>query len=164
MPVSGTVATGTSGDRALAAKVHQEVNRYRLDRGARMLPRHPMLDRMAQQHADYLVRNQGRFSLHGGTVSHYGFDGRALMARERLGMNNLSENVAMTTVGTSQAPADILRLWAGSRNHEHNMNSNWSVTGVGVAVAADGTVVATQLFGTAGHSSHQQMVDKFRSF
>jgi hypothetical protein len=44
------------------------------------------------------------------------------------------------------------------------MRGTWTHTGVGVAVADDGLVIAVQLFGLMGMRSHSDMMDKFRGF
>lgn len=166
--VAGKPVSGGSGAssvvRELVAEVTVEVNRYRQEKGAKPLPRDRGLDQLAQSHANYLLQNRGRFSLHGSIVSHMGFDGRALIARERLGFDNISENVAATSGGPRGAAQTFRRLWTNSRGHEYTMRSAWTHTGVGVAVADDGLVVAVQLFGVKGIRSHNDMVDKFRSF
>jgi len=161
--ISGS-SGGGGATRSLADDVTIEVNRYRQQQGAKPLPRDRGLDQLARSHAEYLVKNRGTFSLHGTTVSHFGFDGRSLIARERLGFDSLSENVAATTGGTQGAAQSFRQLWVNSKSHEHNMRSAWTHTGVGVAMTDGGLVVAVQLFGTKGIRSHNEMVDKFRSF
>ncbi len=155
---------GSSNTTALAGAVASEVNRYRQQQGAKPLPRHRGLDNLAQGHANYLIKNRGSFSLHGRTVSHYGFDGRSLIARERLGFDSISENVASTTSGVQGAPQVLCRTWANSASHNQNMKASWTHTGVAVVTADDGLVVAVQLFGTMGMRSHNEMMDKMRGF
>ena len=163
MPVSKTMG-GTPQSRNLSSQTFNEVNQYRGEKGAKPLQRHSGLDQLAQRHAQYLIDNRGTFTLHGRTVSHDGFVGRTLIAREHYGMNNISENVASTTGGTSNAPRVFRNIWVSSHGHEHNMRSAWTHTGVGVAMADDGTVVAVQLFAVQGMKSHDAMMDKFRGF
>jgi len=150
--------------RTIAADVVVEVNKYRQQIGAKPLPRDRGLDNLAQSHANYLVQNRGKFSLHGKTVSHYGFDGRTLVARERLGFDSISENVASTMGGPRGAAQTFRQLWANSAGHQKNMSSKWTHTGVGVAMADDGLVIAVQLFAIKGMQSHNQMMDKMRGF
>jgi len=163
VPVSG-VPSSSGVQRDLSRQLFDEVNDYRRSHGLRPLVRHPGLDRMAHDHARFLLHRRGTFSLHGKMVSHHGFDGRAAVARERLGMDGISENIAATTGGTKNAPKVFRSLWVGSRGHDQNMRANWKFTGVGVATADDGTVIAVQMYGTSGMPSHQTMIDKFRHF
>lgn len=148
LPVSASIRP----DSSLSGRILTEVNAYRHSHGASELQRHAGLDRLAQQHCEYLRQHKGQFGLYGKNVSHFGFEGRALIARERYQMTSVSENVAAAT-GPGSNPAPILvKLWAGSKDHEHNMRSSWTHTGVGVVVDSEGTVYSTQLFATVSSS------------
>lgn len=163
VPVSKSSASNGKS-RDISNHLFDEVNAYRASKGRRPLTRHAGLDRLAGDHARYLLKHRGSFSLHGRTVSHYGFEGRSTIARERHGFYNVSENIASTNGGAANAPQVLRSLWVKSPSHEHNMRANWKSTGIGVAIADDGTVIAVQMYGTSGIQSHQQMVDKFRNF
>jgi len=160
MPVSASYRNGESN---LSAQVFNEVNNYRRAHGAPNLVRHAGLDRLAQQHCEYLLKHRGEYSLYGKTVSHMGFEGRAVIAREKLNMPYLGENVVAASGGGSNPAPTLVNLWAASKNHNHNMTSKWSYTGIGSVIADDGTVISTQLFGTTVNSQ-MQMVDRFRRF
>lgn len=148
VPVSASLQPDTS----LSGQVFKEVNAYRRNHGVSDLERHAGLDRLAQAHCVYLSQHHGEFGLYGKNVSHYGFEGRALAARESYQMDNISENVATANnPGSNPAPC-LIKLWAASKDHDYNMRSSWTHSGVGVLVAKDGTVIATQLFATISHS------------
>lgn len=148
MPVSASLRP----DSSLSGQVLQEVNSYRRSHGAADLQRHAGLDRLAQEHCEYLRQNRGKFGLYGKNVSHFGFEGRALLARERYHMESVSENVAAANYpGKKPAPV-LLKLWSESKDHEYNMRGAWTQTGVGVVVDSDGMVFSTQLFATVSHS------------
>ncbi len=151
-PTKLQVSASIRPDPSLSGQVLQRVNSYRSSVGASVLQRHAGLDRLAQEHSEYLRQHRGTFSLHGKNVSHYGFEGRALVARERYQMQSVSENVAATNhPGERPAPV-IVNLWVGSKDHESNMRQSWTHTGVGVVVDSDGMVFATQLFATVSNS------------
>ena len=155
----------SSTSRSMAGELFQEVNHYRLQKGRQPLRRHGGLDKIAENHANYLIANRGTFSLHGRYVSHHGFEGRSAYARQRYGFHNISENIAATTGGPRNAPRVFCNIWVKSRAHEINLSSSWNNTGVGVAMADDGTVVAVQLFGAiSSMGSHDAMMEKFRGF
>lgn len=136
--------------------IFRDVNAYRAKFGKPPLVRHQGLDRLAQAHSDFLLKNRGQFELSKtGNVSHLGFDGRAILTKAKYGIVNLHENVAAGPRGASMA-----RMWAASKAHEPNMRADWPYTGVGVAVAPDGTIFATQLFGSAP-ASHRELRQKF---
>jgi uncharacterized protein YkwD len=163
VPVSSS-SPGNSVQKGLAGELFNEVNDYRRTKGVKPLVRHGGLDRLAHDHAHFLLSRRGTFSLHGRTVSHFGFEGRSTIAKHRFGFDGVSENIASTTGGTHKAPQIFRTLWINSPGHEHNMRSNWKFSGIGVATADDGTVIAVQMYATSGMPSHNQMVDKFRNF
>lgn len=140
-------ATG-GRERVLANQILSEVNNYRKSIGAAPLSRHSGLDRMAQQHCEFLKNNRGKFSLYGKNVSHYGFEGRASTARFSMNLDNLGENVIAGQRLSGNVAASLVKAWRGSRGHEQNMRQKWALTGVGVTVDDSGNVYATQLFGT----------------
>jgi uncharacterized protein YkwD len=137
---------------SLSGQVFQEVNSYRYSHGKSALQRHSGLDRIAQDHCEYLRQRRGTFGLSGANVSHFGFESRAINARERYHMGAVSENVAAARQpGKSAAPL-LVNLWSRSGSHEANMRNSWTHTGVGVVVDSDGMVFATLLFGCINHS------------
>ena len=146
-------------DDSLSGQIYQAVNSYRRSRGAAELQRHAGLDRLAQSHCEYLRQNRGKFGIYGKNVSHYGSEGRALVARERYQMLNSSENVAsVKTTGKNIVPA-LMNLWTNSKDHEKSLLSSWTHTGVGVVVDDDGTVFSTEIFATVSYS---QMITRQR--
>lgn len=159
MPVSGAYRPDTS----LSGQVLTEVNSYRRSHGVQELQRHSGLDRLAQEHCEYLRSHRGTFGLYGKNVSHLGFEGRALVARERYQMFNVSENVASApSPGKNPGPM-LVKLWSDSKDHEYNMRSAWTHTGVGVVVDPDGTVYSTQLFATVSNSQ-MNLRERFNRF
>lgn len=148
------VSSALGGDGSLSGQVFDAVNSYRTAKGKGALPRHHGLDRLAQQHCDYLVKTAGNYSIYGKDVSHIGFEGRALAARQSYNITNLSENVVSST---NHSARHLVNVWAGSKGHSYNMSTDWACTGVATAVTADGRVISTQIFGTAPSTSHLTM-------
>lgn len=148
LPVSSSFRPGNSSTENL----FQDVNSYRRSQGAQELQRHPGLDRLAQEHSEYLRKKRGSFELSGRNVSHIGFEGRVLVARERYQMESMSENVAAARHPRGNMTTTLLDLWKGSKNHHKNMLDDWTHSGMGVVVDSDGMVFATQLFSTVSMS------------
>jgi uncharacterized protein YkwD len=146
VPVSTSFSSGSS----LSDQVFAEVNSYRASKGKATLRRHAGLDRLAQQHCDYLAKNGEKFSLYGKYVSHFGFEGRSMTAQQVYKIETIGENVVASS---NHSPKHLVKLWAGSRTHEQNMRSDWSCTGVATAVNTEGMLVSTQIFGSAPNSS-----------
>lgn len=151
-PIKVPVVANLQPNTSPSGQVFQAVNAYRRSQGAAELQRHPGLDRLAQQHCEYLRQHRGTFVLNGKNVSHIGFEGRALYAREVYHMENISENVASANhTGTNPAPV-LLTLWKNSKDHQKTMVDAWTHSGIGVVVDADGMVFADQLFATVSSS------------
>jgi uncharacterized protein YkwD len=144
------VSASAHRESSLTSSLFSEVNAYRISVGTKSIVRHPGLDRLAQEHCEFLRKNRGKFDIYGANVSHYGFEGRALAARQCYNMDSLAENV-ICSHGANTAKG-LVKSWAASRNHEYNMRSSWACSGIGVVVDNDGTIFATQIFGTPNNS------------
>jgi uncharacterized protein YkwD len=149
-------------EAALAAAVYQESNSYRRNHGAQNLQRHTALDHLAQQHAEFLRKNRGKFAIHGANVSHYGFESRALAARQFYRMGQVGENVATTPRHGPGTATKLVALWANSPNHEANLRNAWTHTGIGVVEDSDGMVFATQMFGSYRAPMQRDLVNSLR--
>jgi uncharacterized protein YkwD len=106
---------------------------------------------MAEQHSEYMRENRGKFSLNGKNVTHMGSEGRAVEAMRMYHFISFSENVAAVPKADSvpKSAANLVTLWVHSTDHEAEMrNSDYTHTGVGIVTDTDGTIFATQLFGT----------------
>ena len=157
------VSASTSPQSSLSAQVFEEVNAYRKAHGASALQRHAGLDRLAQGHCEYLREHRGTFKLYGKNVSHFGFDGRTLAARERYQMQNVSENVVAANYTGNSTARVLVKLWEGSKGHESNMRQSWSHSGIGVVKDSDGMVFVTQIFATVSNSqlSNRERFNRF---
>ena len=156
------VATAPSGQR-LAGNIHAQVNAYRQSLGKPALQRHVGLDRLAQQHAEFMHKNRGRFGKgNAGNLTHLGFEERTMAAQRGMGMSNVGENVGSCR-GTKHPADTLVGAWKNSKGHHLNLKGGWTQTGIGVVVDADGTVFATQLFGTVNRS-HHSMMNRMRAF
>jgi uncharacterized protein YkwD len=151
-PARITVSAPSSSNSKIASQLFETVNAYRVSKGKSELIRHSGLDQLARNHCEYLRKNRGKFGLYGKNVSHWGFEGRAVVAQQYYNVQNISENVAAAYNPGSGAANSILKLWQGSTDHKYNLRSSWSHTGIGVVVDSDGTVFATQLFATMKNS------------
>lgn len=157
------VATASAGHGRLAGSIHAQVNAYRQSLGKPALQRHAGLDRLAQQHAEFMRRNRGKFGKgNAGNITHLGFEERSMMAQRGFGMSDVGENVG-TCRGTTTPAGTLVEAWKKSKGHQMNLKGGWTQTGIGVVVDDDGTVFATQLFGNA-NNSHMSMTNRMRAF
>lgn len=154
------MSANSSSDKSLTARLLNEVNSYRATKGAKPLVRNPALDRMAQEHCEFLRLNRGKFSIQGTNVSHDGFESRCLKARQLLSMPTMGENVAALK---STSSSELVKAWANSPGHDFTMKADWQQTGIGILVDRDGMVFATQVFGTPT-TSQMAFSDRMRGF
>lgn len=148
----------------LAGQVLAQTEVYRKTRGSAPLQRSGVLDRMAQEHSQFLMTNRGKFRIYGPNISHYGVEQRAMAARYVYGMDQISENVVSAPHQGPKTAAYLVDLWKASPSHEFNLRHSWTNTGVGVAIDKDGTVFLTELFGSrATTQSHMSMIDSLKA-
>lgn len=159
MPVSASSHASSS----LADRLFDDVNAYRRSKGASNLVRHAGLDKLAQEHCQYLMQHRGSFSLKGKNVSHIGAQDRFIVAQHVYQMANVSENVASCSKSSGSTTQALITLWKNSDDHHRNMIDVWTHSGIGVAVDADGMVFATQIFATKNNSLMQTR-DRFNQF
>lgn len=155
-----------SHDQVLASCVFDQVNGYREIKGADPLKEHPGLNKLAIKHSEYMCKNRGRFNLYGKNVTHMGSEGRSLTAMRIYSFGSFSENVASArkAVSDSASASNLVKLWKNSPKHEAAMaEREYTHTGVGIVTDSDGTIFATQLFGTL-NTSQLSTRERFNSF
>lgn len=159
VPMAKSSASGKSGQ---VSELHAAMNGYRQSIGKAPLRRHSGLDRMAQQHCEFMARNRGKFTLGSENISHYGFEDRALVAQRAYSMQNVAENVAGGPINGNVA-STLVDAWTESKKHIFNIKGSWDATGIGVYTTSDGMVYATQIFATENRS-HMALRDRMSSF
>lgn len=155
IPVS---TSSSAGDSSLAGQILINVNSYRKQKGESELKRHTGLDRLAQQHCEYLSRSSGGDGL---KINHNGFGGRAEKALFYFKIPSIAENVVSSS---THSASHVVDLWASSKSHEYNMRSSWTYTGIGTIVTSDGKLISTQIFGTEEQMETMKKVDPFARF
>jgi len=157
------MSTGASTSQSSVVKnLDRSLNQYRQSIGKAPIRRHAALDRLAMDHCRFMAKNRGKFTLGSENISHYGFEERALLAQRQFGMASIAENVAGGVIRGNIA-SQLTNAWTSSKRHHYNLRQDWDATGIGVFVAGDGMVYATQIFATKSNSQ-MQMVDRFRQF
>lgn len=86
-----------------------------------------------------------------------------MKAQRMMSMGEVAENIATCHGQGSSAASVLVNAWQNSSGHDKNMRGMFNATGIGVAVASDGTVFATQIFGLEDHS-HMTMSNRMRQF
>ncbi|WP_367873514.1 CAP domain-containing protein [Luteolibacter sp. Populi] len=164
VPMSSKGSVVSKSDGSVAGTIHAQVNDYRSAVGRTALPRHAGLDKMAREHSEYMLQNRNKARVDGTTgLTHFGFEERSLKAQRVMSMAEVGENIATCHGQGKNAAGVMVNAWKNSSGHVENMRAKWSVTGIGVAVAPDGTVFATQLFANED-LSHMTMSRQMRQF
>jgi len=152
----------SSTQPTIVGELDRSLTQYRRSIGKGRIQRHAALDRLAMDHCRFMAKNRGKFTLGSENITHYGFEERSLLAQRQYGMLSVAENVAGGVI-KGDIPNQLTRAWTSSRRHVYNLNQDWDATGIGVYVAADRMVYATQIFATKANSQ-MEMVDRFRQF
>jgi uncharacterized protein YkwD len=125
----------------LSDRLFTEVNRARAERHLVALERRADLDGVALAHSQDMVRR--------GYFSHHTPEGAnpldRLIVLKIAGMTLGAENLGKTT--EAEPTRQIVTNWLASRDHRRNLLAPaFNFTGVGVAHAADGALVYTQVY------------------
>jgi uncharacterized protein YkwD len=117
-------------DESVAADIYLLTNEERQKEGLSPLIIDLELERLAQEHAEYMWET--------GECTHYGFSLRAEQVFN-MGYSNVSENVAYNE---RRVASSFIRAWMNSTGHRMNILDN-GITHIGVGVCGD---YAVQLF------------------
>jgi len=119
-----------------------QVNQKRLENGLQPLVWSDSVAAIAREHS----RNMAEFQF----FSHRGKDNKMVSDRaDDSGLRNwrsIGENIAFNR-GFEDPIGKAIQLWLDSPTHRHNLlDSSWTESAVGVAVAEDGSYYFTQVF------------------
>ncbi|MFN2501377.1 MAG: CAP domain-containing protein [Pyrinomonadaceae bacterium] len=137
--VKASVVVNTAGSERQAFVL---INKKRTESGLRQLLWSDELAVVARQHS----QNMAEFRF----FSHKGMDNKMVSDRaDRAGVGTwraIGENIAFNK-GFADPIGRVVELWLNSPSHRHNMmDTNWTESAVGVAVATDGSYYFTQVF------------------
>jgi uncharacterized protein YkwD len=125
---------------SIEREVVARVNRYRRAEGLRPLSADPRVAEIARSHSRAMAAGRTRFG-------HGGFEGRTDAVAARVPYKRVAENVSRHRRHTRvEIPSVAVEKWLGSRGHRRNIEGPYAVTGVGAALAGDGSVYLTQIF------------------
>jgi len=141
----------STGNRITAAEnyVAQKINEIRADHGLSPLSISGKLRTAARrQSADMAANN---------FLGHKDSEGNGLQARLAMagvtGWSSIGENVGQS-MGYRNNSDVIIEGWMKSPNHRDNiLNGSYASTGIGAAVAPDGTLYLTQVFMESGQKT-----------
>ncbi len=134
--VASAVATFTAA--ALEQQVHAKINAYRTSSGLAALTWNDAVAEQARRHSSSMAGGSSAFG-------HDGFTDRVIAIGQAIAVAGASENVAMTS-GLSDPAAAVVTGWLNSATHKPNIDGDFGLTGVGVAVSSSGSIYFTQIF------------------
>lgn len=116
--------------------IYKLVNKYRQGKGLGSLKLNDAISKEAARHSRNMATNRVPFG-------HEGFNDRFdRLAKAIPGATSMAENVEYTT-GDAEHVVDH---WIHSPMHRKNMEGNFTLTGIGIAVGNNGQVYYTQIF------------------
>lgn len=130
--------SATSVDDPTTQKVHQLINAHRVSIGRSALALNETISQQARQHSQNMAAGVTPFS-------HDGFDARVAAIGKSIALQSAAENVAYNQ-GYSNPAQVAVEGWLQSPGHKENIQGDYSLTGIGVAVNAAGEYYFTQIF------------------
>jgi uncharacterized protein YkwD len=118
----------------LEREVYARVNAHRASRHRSPLGWSDVVAEQARLHSREMLRRGGR-------LSHNGFKERVAIIKRTYPWTRAAENVAV-----SRTAGGVVERWLKKRGHRSNIEGDYDLTGVGAAIAPNGTVYFTQIF------------------
>jgi uncharacterized protein YkwD len=139
-PTSGTGSSAASSysATALEQQVYAKINDYRVSRGMSVLAWNDAVAAQARQHSSNMANGLVAFG-------HDGFNDRVNAIAQALAISSAAENLAMSS-GLSDPAGTVVNGWLGSASHKPHIEGDFDVTGVGVAIASNGSIYFNQMF------------------
>ena len=117
--------------------IHELINAHREGLGLAPFELHDAIGPPARAHSEAMLSGDVPFS-------HEGFDERVEEIEQAIELAGAGENVGLTE-GFADPPEVLVQGWLNSPPHRENLEGEWDLTGIGLAVEED-LVYATQIF------------------
>jgi uncharacterized protein YkwD len=136
----GDVLTARADEnlRDLEVAAHDQVNAYRQRQGLSPLELDERVSAIARRHSQDMASGEVPFS-------HDGVEDRYEAIDQLISYRQVAENVAYN-FGHSDPVRQAVEGWIESPGHEQNMTGDYEISGMGIAVNAEGEYYFTQLF------------------
>jgi uncharacterized protein YkwD len=122
----------------LEQEVHQLINDYRVSKNLSPLIAHEIITRQARMHSQAMATKKI-------PVDHSGFEQRVDIISRFLPLSAAAENIAYYTE-YARCAEGVTQNWLKSTAHRENIEGDYHLTGIGVAVDAHGACYITQIF------------------
>jgi uncharacterized protein YkwD len=134
--VSSAVASYTAS--SLEQQTHARVNAYRVANALAALGWNDAVAEQARKHSSDMASGAAAFG-------HDGFSDRVTAIGRTMALSGAAENVAMTS-GLSDPASAVVTGWLNSATHKPNIDGDYGLTGIGVAISSSGSIYFTQIF------------------
>lgn len=122
----------------LEQEVHQLINQYRVSKNLSPLIAHEIITEQARMHSQAMATKKI-------PVDHSGFDQRVDIISQALPLSAAAENIAYHT-GYAHCAEGVTQNWLKSTAHRENIEGDYHLTGIGVAMDSHGACYITQIF------------------
>ena len=138
LPMTNVKQTSQISIADLEKSVHQQVNQYRQKLNLPPLTLDPVISEQSRIHSQNMADGKVPFS-------HDGFESRVKAIAMEIPYSKAAENVAYNQ-GYSDPVSVAVEGWIKSPGHRQNMEGDFNLTGVGIAVNSKGEYYFTQIF------------------
>ena len=122
----------------IAKLTHQQINEYRASLNLAPLKFNALISEQAKAHSSDMAQSKVNFS-------HNGFEARANALKNGISYSSVAENLAYN-MGYQDPVDTAVAGWIKSDGHRKNIEGNYNLTGIGVAVNGNGEYYFTQIF------------------
>jgi uncharacterized protein YkwD len=134
----GRAALFSAKKLSIEEEILSWVNKYRESKSLPALQVNNAISEQAVKHSEEMAGKRVAFG-------HDGFQERVRNIIQKIGTLRASaENVAYGKL----SPEEVVSLWIKSPGHRKNIEGKYTITGIGVAKAGDGSLYFTQIFST----------------
>lgn len=138
-PSSSSTDSGSSDSTvSLKAAVYDQINKYRASRGLSPLSLDSRISEQAQTHSQNMANGAVPFG-------HDGSEQRVRAISKAIPYEAASENVA-SNQGYTDPVTQAVQGWIKSEGHRRNIEGQYNLTGIGIALNANGEYYFTQIF------------------
>jgi uncharacterized protein YkwD len=136
VPEAALVVISNNRPAAIETEILDQVNRHRQSKGLNALVMQTAISEEAANHSRNMANRKTPFG-------HDGFDGRVKKISQKItGLKAWAENVAFGQLDAK----GVVTNWLKSPGHRKNIEGKYTMTGIGVVKAGDGTLFFTQIF------------------
>jgi uncharacterized protein YkwD len=128
----------TTETQSMETRVFNLINRVRNKNGLTALKINSYISSLARQHSLNMAAGKS-------PLDHQGFEDRTNLIKREINGSYVAENIAYNE-GYDDPAGEAVNDWVASSGHLENIKGDYTLTGIGVAAADDGSYYFTQIF------------------